>query len=503
VKTIVIFFLLTLSAFSGIGAQTSEPLFTWNLLWTGFWYKSLIFPEGELPPPNEFFAGGTLYNRGNLRLGLPRADTSLRFLATDKRLLPLEEDDGRAGFHPALGIYHHGSGSRILYGVQNDFGLPARINNIWLRSVPFMESRSPSSRDLKIEPAARDSADTYIYLSLPHNLLPGFDAFVSAAFIGEDMDPAFGTGMGIQRNGMGLRVEGFYTEKELAARKPSSWFSSSPPLPERDFEIYALNLIFYSPFVLLAADGAFSETFAWGRGAYGNFSLRLGNRPWRFSFAGDAASSRFVDRSGSAAGAGLRVSAKGELFQPRSGLLRLQSTLRSPGLEEDFNRGNISLYYRPSAPTAAVRRENPNLIRMSRASLYLNRDARNPEKTADTLNALVGYHFGPFSTVFSGSLNSLSRLTGDEAILFQTPIFENFESLRVSAELGWRPNIFDLRFRLGHTFRAEKDPIWDFSVNCSVRPGRWGRVGLRIASTDFPEKWNYTLSWRFEHNGKF
>ena len=297
-------------AWEGVQAQS---LFNLDLLWTGFWYKSIRTQEGEFPATDDIFSGGTLFNRGDLSLRLPRQELSFRFLATDKRLLPLEEDDGRAGFNPALGIYHQGSGSRLLHGVQTEFGLPARVNNVWLRWIPYMESRSPSSRDLKLEPAARDRAENYLYLALPYNWLPGIDAFFSTA-LDEEMQTAFGSGIGYARESMQVRFEGFFTRKELAPRQVSAWFSETPPLPQRDFDIYALSLLINTPNLGFATDWAFSETFAWGQGTYGNFALRLGHRPWRFSLAGDGATNRFSDRSGSTAGAGLRLGARAERF---------------------------------------------------------------------------------------------------------------------------------------------------------------------------------------------
>ena len=483
-----------------------EPLFTWDLLWTGSYGNAFKAEDGEAPPTEDLFGGGTLYNRGDLRLGLPRLDLSLRFLATDKRLVPFEDDDGKAGFNPGFGIYHLGSGSRFLYGVQSEYGLPARVNNVWNRGIPFMESRSPSSRDLKTEPAVKDRPESYLYLGLPHSVLPGFDAFASAA-LDEGLNPAFGTGLGLEKGGAEMRLEGFYAQKELAERKASTWFSAAPPLPERDFDIYALGATFNSRKFALATDWAFSETFAYGRGLYGNAALRLGDKPWRFSLAGDGAGGRFADRSGATTGGGFRFAAKGERFWPRSGLLRLQGSLRSSGLEEDFDRGALSVYIRPSAPTAATRRNKPNAIRFSRASLSLSRDARKMEKTADNMGGLAAFSFGPLTTEFSGTLHSLSYLEGDTGIppVFGLPLFESFDSFKVSAALGWKPprlriGTFDINARLGYTVRAEKDALWEPSLNVSLKPAKWGRIGFKIASTDFPDKWNYTLSWRFANN---
>ena len=490
-------------------AAREQPLFTWDLLWTGSWYNSVKIEDGETPPAEDVFSDGTLYNRGDLTLTLPALDLSFRFLATDKRLVPFRDDDNKAGFNPGLAAYHNTSGSRFLHGVQSEYGLPARINNVWLRSAPFMESRQPSSRDLKTEPAAKDKSETYLYLGLPQNILPTVNAFASTA-IDENFNPAFGSGIGYDKGGTEFRLEGFYTQKKLPPRKVSTWFSSSPPLPERDFNIIAFAAFFNSPLAAFATDWAFSETYAWGEGIYGNFALRLGNKPWRFSLASDWAGSRFADRGGSTAGAGFRLSAKTERFWPRSGLLRFQGTIRSPGLEEDLNRGNLSIYFRPSAPSAAAKRNNPFLVRFSRASLGISRDARNPLKTADNLDALFGLNFGPFSSVFSFHLHSLSVLDqkSEAPPLFSSPFYEAFDSFKVSGELGWKLSNFplgamDIKTRVGYTTRANKEPIWDLSYNCSVRPGKWGRIGLKIASTDFPEKWNYTLSWRFSYSDKF
>ena len=534
-KARTLLLIITLCASQFLNAEKlknpkKEPVFSWDLLWASSWNKSINAPDEDFLSSGEIFAGGTLYNRGDLSLGLPRLDLSLRFLATDKRLLPLEEDDGKAGFNPGIGLYHQGSGSRLLYGVQSEYGLPARINNVWLRGIPFMESRSPSSRDLKTEPAAKDKSQASLYLALPRSVLPAFDAFSWAAIdsaiaadIAGGVNPAFGGGIGwngksqAEAKGAGrltrdpaLRLEGFYAQKELAQRNSSTWFSSSPPLPERDFHIYALGAVFNSSLFALASDWAWSETFAWGQGLYGNFALRLGNKPWRFSLAGDGGSDRFADRSGAAAGPGFRLSSKGEYFWPRSGLLRFQGTLRGGGLGESINRGGLSAYFRPSAPTAALKREKPKQIRLSRASLSINRDARKSEKTADTLNALAGFNTGLFSTVFSCSLHSLSSINEDSELvpLLSAPFFEKFDSFKVSGELGWRPPSFrfgsvNLTGRLGYTVRAENKNLWEPSINCSYRPGKWGRIGLKIASTDFPDKWNYTISCRFAYGDEY
>ena len=511
----LVFFLLlvcTHPAFGKDDAKIQPSLFTWDLLWTGSFSNNVKIADAEFPA-KELFDGVTLYNRLNFILGIPGLDLSLRCLVTDKRLLPLAEDDPKAGFNPGGGIYHRSSGSRILYGVQSEYGLPSRISNIWLRAIPFTESRHPSSRDLKAEPSASNRPETFIYLALPPEILKDFSVFASAA-LDEELSPAFGGGA--WWNGLGplLRLEGFYTKKKLDPKNQSTWFSSSPSLPERDFNIYAASLFVHFPKAAFGTDWAYSDTFAFGNGAYGNFSFRLGNKPWRFSMAADGATDRFVDRGGSNTGDGLRLAAKGEHFWPRSGLFRVQGSLRSSGLEEDFSRGSFQVYFRPSAPTAAEKRQEKLPLRFSRTSLSVNRDARKPEKTDDSLNALLGFTFGPLSSVFSCTLHSLSFLEEKNSAIFQAPLFESFNTLKISGDFGWKPFYFrlpafkdapntvgslDLKTRIGYTIRAEKDPIWDFSLNSSVKAGKLGRIGIKIGSTDFPEKWNYAFSWRFNY----
>jgi hypothetical protein len=493
--------MLVLAALPVMGKdKAKEPLFTWDLLWTGNYYSGTKNADEDFSSAEDLFSGGTLYNRVNLGIGIPKLDLSLRFLATDKRLVPLEDGDKKAGFNPGFGIYHHGSGSRFLYGVQSEYGLSARLNNIWLRGIPFMESRSPSSRDLKAEPAAKDESEAYLHLGLPNKTLPGFDAFAAAAMDG-GQNFAFSGGLGLEKNENEFRLESFYTGKELPQTKASAWFSSSPPLPQRDFSFYALGFIFNSPVAAVATDWAWSETFAWGKGLYGNFALRLGNKPWRFSLAGDGAEGRFADRSGAAAGTGFRLAAKGERFWPRSGLLRFRGDMRAAGIGESFSRATASAYFRPSAPTAAEKRNAASFFRFTRASLSVSRDARKPGKTADSVSALSGFNLGPFSSALTLSFHSLSSL--EKESVFQFPAFENFDSFKVSGELGWKPpklriGAIDLKTHLGYTIRVGKDPLWELSFNGSIKPGKWGRIGLKVASTDFPDKWNFTLSWRFE-----
>ncbi|WP_148257616.1 hypothetical protein [Leadbettera azotonutricia] len=488
---------------------SAEPSFTWGLLWSGSWANSFRAAgqaeNQEAFSGEDIFAGGTLANRGDFNFGLPNLGLLLRVQAVDKRVLP--PDDARAPiFTPGFGIYYDGSGpvgsflgkGRLLRGVLDEEGLPARIRNVWVKSAPFVEKRKPAMSELKTEASSSKESETCLYLGLPQ--WGHFSGYASTR-IDDDLNPAFG--FGVETNwgdNYSLGFDGFYTQKELAARKASGWFSAAPPLPERDFRFWAFGAAFNTQNFGLASDLALSEAFAFGRDMYGNAAIRIGDKPWRFSLAADAAGSRYVDRGGAAPGAGFRMASRLERRWVRSGSFRFDTVFRSPGFGEIFNRGEASIYFRPSAPSP----KNRLLFHFSRASLALSRDARVPLKTEDSLQVMAGFNFGSWRTSLSGALHGRSIFDVDENPLpFPLPpAFETFESFKAGGELNWSKGIVSISAKTGYTIKAEKENIWDIAVNASVKPGKWGRVGLKIASDQFPEKWNYTLTWRLETNSR-
>jgi hypothetical protein len=501
-QKLVLLLVFVLAVFPGLWADDSGksdsgiPLFTWNLLWAGSWTKSFNLSKEEFSPELLFY-NGTLTNRGELRIGLPRQSLDFRFQGINKLTLPAEDI---GVLNPGLGLYFNGGGpvgnilgnSRLLYGVLDEYGLPARIRNVWAKSAPYAEYRKPIMSDLKTEPSATHTPETYLYLGLPQlGLFTGF----ATAQVDDEFNPAFGAGFETKFDKTtNLKIEGFYTQRILEAREPKAWFSTSPALPEREFHLLGVGTALDMKNLGLAVDLAYSDTFAWGRDIYGNAALRLGSKPWKFSFAVDGAGSRYVGRDGNAPGSGLRLAGRVERSWIRSGLFRFNTVFRSPGLGEDFNRGSLSVYFRPSAP----RGKQVPLFRFARASLGLSRNAVNPLKTSDSLDVMAAFNFRTLRTVCTGSLDSMSVFDTKQNPfpLPIPPFFENFESAKISGEISWSIKSLQLRYKMGYTIRAEKDPIWDFSLNNSLKTGNIGRVSLKISSSDFPDKWEYTLSWR-------
>ncbi|GHU66995.1 hypothetical protein FACS189447_08730 [Spirochaetia bacterium] len=489
--------------------EAAEPLFTWGLLWSGSWANSFnTSDQGEGQESfskEDIFTHGTLANRGDFNLGLPNLGLLLRVQVVDKRVLPPDESKEPI-LTPGFGLYYDGSGpagsflgkGRLLRGVLDEEGLSARTRNVWIKSAPFAENRKPAMSELKTETSSTKESETYLYLGLPQ--WEHFSGYVSTQ-VDDDFNPALGLGVGTNWGDYyNLAFDGFYTQRELSPRKATGWFSAAPPLPEREFRFWAFGTAFDMQNFGLASDIALSETFAFGRDMFGNAAVRIGDKPWRLSLAFDTAGNRFVDRGGAISGAGFRLASRLERRWIRSGLFRFGTVFRSPGYREDFNRGEVSLYFRPSAPSA----KNRPLFYFSRASLTLSRDARVPLKTEDSLQAMAGFNIGSWRTVFTGTLHNRSVFDTDEnpPPLPLPPAFETFESFRVSGELGWTRSIVSISTKAGYTVKAEKENTWDIAVNTSVKPGKWGRIGLKIASDQFPEKWNYALSWRLETNSR-
>jgi hypothetical protein len=449
------------------------------LLWAGSWDLAGIKADED----GDFTAGsGSLANRGDVRVNIPGLTT--RFQALDKRpaLFWEQPDAGITAF--SGGAYHKLTGSRLLYGVLDEWGLSARLRNPWGKSAPFAETRRPLTADLKTETSSTRESETYLYLGTPR--IGKFRAFTSVQ-ADTQWSPAFGGGADAQfAKKTNLRAEGFYTQKRLEAVSPSTWFSSPPPLPERDFRFGAAGLFFTSPVFGAAADAAYSETFAWGRDMYGNLALRLGDKPWQVSAAADAAGSRFVDRDGDAVGAGFRTAVRLDRKGKGSSLFRTTLTLRGPEIGEPFNRGSVAASYRFPASRKFPMPFFGAIFRPGTLSLSAARDGRDSGKPLDSFDTGASFYLGPVRAAFTAVLTRFSNTS-----------FSDFNTVKASGELSYYTGPFQFRTKAGYTGTYSKSPVWDVSWYLSVR-GKPGRFSVKVSSSDFPEKWACGLSWRME-----
>jgi hypothetical protein len=384
--------------------------------------------------------------------------------------------------------------------------------------------------DLKAAASSTKEDEVYLYLSSPH-LNPYQDikirGFASAQTEIEDVSkPAFSGGLDFafdKKNS--LLIETFYTQAALPPTKSSSWFSYSPPLPEREFRISAVSALYNNPDFSVKSDWAWSETFAVGTGIYANLGLSLtpplsfGNtgtgkkravkRPLSVSIAADGSGERLVYRDGVNHGAGFRTAGKVEWKGGRNSLLRLDTVLRGPGFGEDFNRSSTGFYYRYPARTA-----NSYPVRLSRVSLSVDRNASNVKKISDGLSGNLGFSIlppqmaktGHLGVNFSGSVKGLTAFDEDSGSRDSPspyPGFEkkDFDTASASCELTWSPLNFQFKTKLGYTAYEKKDNKWDISMSAAAR-FKHGRLSIKAASSELlsldAEKWNWTVSWRLE-----
>jgi hypothetical protein len=444
----------------------------WSFLWTGSWEheKSLV-------------------NRGDLWVYIPWQTFSLRLQVIDKRPVPPWEHIDAGITALSGGIYHQQTGSRLLYGIITEWGLAERLRSPWSSALPFAENHRPSGGDLQTTPSSSKKPGTYLYLKSPQ--LGMFKGYMSAM---ADNDASLGLTGGLElrfKPKTNLRLEGFYTEKTLSAYTPSPWFSESPPLPERNFQLYAFSAVYSASLLGIAADWAYSDTFAYGRDMYGNLGIRIGNRPWRLSLGADAAGNRYVDRDGSPAGPGFRLGMKAEYYGRKTSLFRVSATFRADEIGSSFQRSSAGIYYR--FPRDFV--DFP--IKLARFSVTVSRNASNLEKIEDKLEGLIGITWGPVQSVLSGAVSGIFSAE-DQPIPF--PILEDslsFGSAKISGEVSYRLGIFGFKTSLGYTVKNNQIVRWNLALYASVQ-GKRGGLSLKAASPDFPARWTYTVSWRLQ-----
>jgi hypothetical protein len=289
--------------------------------------------------------------------------------------------------------------------------------------------------------------------------------------------------------------------------------------------------MFTMPYFAFTSDWAWSETFAWGGGIYGNAAIRLNPPlpwnaagkpgPWSLSLAADGMSERYVGRDGTSPGSGLRTAGKIEWKGPKSSFFRVNTTLRSSAPDGHFERSSSGIYYRLPAANAST---GVFPLRITRISLNADRNASDLKKIRDGVDGTLGLSLNlppmslphvllassarrvknikpkiyPLGINLSTSINELGSLEDDAPSPYPFfPANMGFDSAKTSCELLWSPGIFQFRTKWGYTVYEKKDNKWDGSISAAVR-FKYGRFSAKIAWPVLPEKWNCTLSWRLE-----
>ncbi|MDR0475855.1 MAG: hypothetical protein LBH43_19580, partial [Treponema sp.] len=216
------------------------------------------------------------------------------------------------------------------------------------------------------------------------------------------------------------------------------------------------------------------------------------------SLAADGAGGRFIYRDGLNHGEGFRTAAKIEWKDKGNALFRVNTVLRSPAPGEEFDRSSSGLYYR----FPAARKNEILPVRFTRVSLTTDRNAVNPLKTSDGLSGNAGVSIAlpqtsPLGVNLSGSVKGLTTSTDTPPPYPVSTEPWVFDTAGTACELSWSPAYLQFKTKLGYTAYAKKDEKWNFSLSAAAR-FRHGRLSLKAESPDFPEKWNWTVSWRLE-----
>ncbi|MDR2746305.1 MAG: hypothetical protein LBB77_02560 [Treponema sp.] len=385
----------------------AAPPFSWDLLWSGSWEEE-----------------GALINREDLKFHFPLPGLTLRWEILDRQeggsfWFGLWESGSwngenwdRRKISLLGGMYHQSTGSRVLYGTLEEWGLAARLRKPWGRGLPFAESHRGSMADLRSSPSGNEN-ELYIYLGSPylplsrppHGEGPELRAFVSgklnpsllAEAGGDSYFAPLGRGtilVGGLEGRLGKRfsfsLEGLHTAGEIPGDESAAWFLDGPPLPERNFRLYGLGLLLNSPHFSLSGSTAWSRTQVEGGDFYTSLGIRAGNKGagggsfWQFSLAADGAGPRYIGTDGSNPGAGFRIGGKFERQWKKAGFFRVNTSLSGPGFVLDagkdlglsFDRSSSALYYRPPRGTLP--------LRISRISLSASRDSRESSHIKDS-----------------------------------------------------------------------------------------------------------------------
>ncbi|MDR1507262.1 MAG: hypothetical protein LBI67_09205 [Treponema sp.] len=494
-------------------------------------------PEAGTKPPGvsllfggSWESGGNVSGRAQIILDLPAPGLSFRVQYTDRRKASswpafTESFNENSLASVSAALYHTApgsrtAGSRLLYGMITTSGLAARIKNPRLRGAPFEELRAPSQSDLKTESASTAIPAFYLHLASPELELeslpskPRLTAF--GAFSLESEGPpgttfsfspgkgAFTAGTTVSfSRGVWTRLEAYYTGGTIASKDQAAWFSYKPALPERDFRLYAGSYVLHFPGFGLAVDGAWSETFAYGKDFYGNAALRFGDRPWRLSLAADGSGSRYIGPDGGENGAELRFAARLERRGRRSSLFRLDTLVRAAETEDSPGAGFWRLAEKPNRYSAGLSYRLPaggGPFGVRSFSFSLKGDSRDADKEsadAETSVSLRLFQLGADTRIVVSGLagQTPGNDFSDTAKLGRY----RFNSLRVQESLVWSKDNFQCKAGLGYTAEMKTSglkALWDTSLALTLR-GKHGWFSVKLHSPDFPSQWDYTISWLF------
>lgn len=445
-----------------------------------------------------------LFNRVEVRLIGPFG-LSLRTQLLDKRPVPPWGNWSEGIIEPGFGLYHTSTGSRVLYGKLETYGLAWRTRNIGSRTLPWYNLHGASGADLKNNVSASKEASIFCNF--------GTNEFVFGDFLGFERDffgvsgrfsALFDKEYALFINSAGnfrinknhkIRLEGLYTEKKLSEHLQNAWFSENPVLPGRDMRFFALNLLYERHFVGFTVDFARSQMFMRGEDVYLNAALRIGNRPWRASLAADVSGPAFIGSDGTTVGAGMRAGGRFEWFGKGTTKLFLESKLNADGIESPFD-GSFSrvAFYFPAF--------HGFLISPTRIVLDTERESVSKMLLKDDFSATIGFRIGPARAALKYSISGFHEAKPDDLVIpYPVPCARNFGEAVSSAEFSYPFSFVTLKCSTAFRIREGKESVWNKTVSVTARLKR-GRLSVRFSDNN-DGGINWAVSWRLAMNKPF
>ncbi|MDR2602316.1 MAG: hypothetical protein LBC53_07695 [Spirochaetaceae bacterium] len=445
------------------GRNTSRQAraFRTDVLWRASWVKD-----------------EDLTNRVDLRFYTP-GGFSLRAEGFDKRDSVFWEDieGGKNNF--GFAAYQNKFNSRIVFGQMNRFGLASRTSGIWGRSVPFAESHQKSGADLKTSFTAKKNPSLFFQLGSP-SIFPvsvfasvfsnpdldekpdGVDATPASRWL-KDADFSGGASFNFNKTSA-LNLEGYYKKQKLPEKKTASWFSREPWLPEREFLFYAASAFFYTPFLILAGDAAFSKSFAWGKDIYANAALSLYIKSWTFSIAADGAGSRYMGKDGTTEGKGFRAASKIEWQGENGSSFKASSALSAAFWNEPFTKSSSQVNYRPPSFKNSA-------LTISSVSIAFKRDGESRLQITDGYEAALSFHAGPFTPAIKyGFQGAAQEEAGGLIIPYPVPdSYYRDVSKTLSLETALSYSIFYAKISAVRKETEKKEAEWRTAFYCSLK----------------------------------
>ncbi len=438
-----------------------------------------------------------IINRIDLKFGISGPGLLFRGQLVDRRPVTFIETDALTALGAAM--YHTGTGSRFLYGIITETGLSARLKNIWLHGVPLQTNHSPSSSDLTTTPSSTKEEGFFFYLGSPRL---GPVRLFSSVYFEHDLQPLYAAGIDYYFSPkIWMKIEGLYTEQTVKARQPSTWFSKEAWLPERASRLYGGSINVNHPFWGISGDAAYSETFAFGKGWYGDISFRIGHRPWRFQAGFDMVNGAFTDREGAMPDNGFRTGIQFEVWGKAGAFFKLSGNIQGTEFGEPLSKSRLQMsYYFPVPKQSAVR--------LSRIHFNLEGDSLGQPDPGSAVKTGFGLYLGP--VLAASELSIHGDDDNNRNALLRIADFKAWDMLSFSEELQYRIKSWTFRAKFTYLIeekKSEKVHSYNIQVYSAVN-WKWGRISGTFSFNEFPDDWTYTIRCQlkskfiFDGNGK-